>query len=205
MGQACFRTSQCARGLNCQVEVDACGTCQPAIAAGGDCGWWAGGCPLGTTCYDDRCLPTLKAAEACKTSSAPCEAGLECLAQGCAEKTAALGASCAAGDLCDPVKGLYCNFTSGLCEPLPAPVAVGERCGTFNAQGGRPRVRPRRLLLHRLDRRRRRPPLRGPRRPRPALRPRHGQDLQAPRRLHPRHLRDADGRPRRNLPTPHVP
>jgi hypothetical protein len=135
MGQACFRTSQCARGLNCQIEVDSCGTCQPSIAAGGDCGWWSGGCALGTTCYDDRCLPELKATEACKLTSAPCEAGLECLAQGCAEKTAAQGTGCAEGDVCDPQKGLYCNFTSGLCEPAPAAVAVGERCGTFDAQG----------------------------------------------------------------------
>jgi hypothetical protein len=135
MGQACFRTSQCAAGLNCQIEVDSCGTCQPSIPSGGDCGWWAGGCALGTTCYDDRCLPELKAAEACKLTSAPCAAGLECLPAGCAEKTATQGASCAEGDVCDPQKGLYCNFTSGACEPLPAPVAVGERCGTFNAEG----------------------------------------------------------------------
>jgi hypothetical protein len=134
-GQACFRTSQCARGLNCQVEVESCGTCQPAIAAGGDCGWWAGGCPAGTACWDDRCLPTLQAAEACKTSSAPCEEGMACLAAGCAEKTAELGASCAAGDLCDPMKGLYCNYTTSVCEQLPAPVVVGERCGTFTAGG----------------------------------------------------------------------
>jgi hypothetical protein len=136
VGQACFRASQCARGLSCQIEVESCGTCQPAIPAGGDCGWWAGGCPTGTTCYDDRCLPELKAAEACKTSSAPCQAGLECLAQGCTEKTADRGASCAAGDLCDPVKGLYCNVLTGLCEPVPAPAPVGERCNTFSAEGG---------------------------------------------------------------------
>jgi hypothetical protein len=135
-GQACFRTSQCARGLNCQVEVESCGTCQPAIAAGGDCGWWATGCPAGTACWDDRCLPTLKAAEACKTTSAPCEDGLACLTTGCAEKTAEMGASCSAGDLCDPMKGLHCNYTTGVCEPLPAPVPVGERCGTYTPGGG---------------------------------------------------------------------
>ncbi len=135
-GQPCQRTSQCARGLNCQVEVDSCGTCQPSIPAGGDCGWWAGGCAPGTTCYDDRCLTTLPAGASCKESSAPCEAGLECLPQGCAEKTAAAGASCAAGDTCDPAQGLYCNFATELCEPSPPAAAVGEVCGTFTPQGG---------------------------------------------------------------------
>jgi hypothetical protein len=136
LGQACFRTSQCAPGLACQLEAASCGTCQMAIPAGGDCGWWAGGCTIGTSCHDDRCLPLLEVGESCKTSSAPCEAGLECLAGGCAEQMAESGASCAAGDLCDPVRGLRCNYLTELCEPVPPPVAPGEPCGTFDPGGG---------------------------------------------------------------------
>jgi hypothetical protein len=135
-GQACFRNSQCGPGMNCQIEVESCGTCQPALAVGADCGWWGGGCPLGTSCFDDRCLAELKPAQACKNTSATCEAGLACTAQGCAEKTADRGASCAGGDVCDPVKGLFCNFTTELCEPLPAPVAIMQPCDTYSPQGG---------------------------------------------------------------------
>jgi hypothetical protein len=136
-GQACFRTSQCGAGMNCQIEVESCGTCQPTIAVGGDCGWWSGGCPLGTSCFDDRCLAQIKPTQACKTTSATCEDGLECTAQGCVEKTADRGAPCAIGDVCDPVKGLYCNHTSGVCEPVPPPVAIGQPCDTYSPEGAR--------------------------------------------------------------------
>jgi hypothetical protein len=134
-GQACFRTSQCGAGMNCEIEVDSCGTCQPNIPAGGDCGWWGGGCAPGTFCFDDRCLAELKVTQACKTTSATCEGGLGCTATGCADKTLDEGASCAAGDLCDSLKGLYCNFTSRLCARLPPPVAIGQPCDTYAADG----------------------------------------------------------------------
>jgi hypothetical protein len=112
-----------------------CGTCQPAIAVGGDCGWWAGGCPLGTSCYDDRCLAPRKAGESCKNTPAPCERGLECGATGCREKNGAAGASCAELDICDPAQGLYCNLTTKVCTALPPAVAPGERCATYTAEG----------------------------------------------------------------------
>ena len=69
-------------------------------------------------------------------TSAPCEAGTHCSAQGCVAQSAGPGASCAAADVCDPLLGVYCNLTGGLCEPLPAPVAAGERCATFDVNGG---------------------------------------------------------------------
>jgi hypothetical protein len=134
-GAACFRSSQCGQGLLCKQEVDSCGTCQPALAVGADCGWWAGGCPAGTSCFDDLCLARRKRGEDCKKTPAPCEPGTECTAAGCADKIADRGVSCTAADLCDPTKGLYCNLTTGACEPLPAPVADGERCNTFDKNG----------------------------------------------------------------------
>ena len=48
MGAPCARSSQCGRGLLCKTELVGCGTCQPAIPIGGDCGWWYGGCAAGS-------------------------------------------------------------------------------------------------------------------------------------------------------------
>jgi MYXO-CTERM domain-containing protein len=135
LGDPCYRHSQCATGLRCLFEAGSCGTCQRAIPAGGDCGWWYGGCVEGTDCYDDRCLAPLRAGQACKTQSAPCEAGTACTATGCAPQAVAQGGACAAGDVCDPLAGLYCNLTTRACDPVPAPVAAGQRCATYSPEG----------------------------------------------------------------------
>ena len=134
-GATCFRTSQCGPGLRCKLEAGGCGTCAPAIPVGGDCGWWAEGCAAGTACYDDRCLAPRKRGEPCKMTSAPCEIGAACAAAGCVEQTGSAGTACAAADVCDPSAGVYCNITTGLCEPLPAAAAAGQPCATYNGQG----------------------------------------------------------------------
>ena len=131
----CFRSSQCGPGLLCRSTVSPCGLCRPAVAAGGDCGWWLAGCPVGTGCFDDRCLAPPGPGETCKTTPATCQPGTACTDRGCVEQTAERGASCAAEDLCDPTRGLHCDLVGGRCEPWAPAVALGDPCGTFTADG----------------------------------------------------------------------
>jgi hypothetical protein len=137
-GAPCFRGSQCGAGLSCEIPTDeACGTCEPMHEPGGDCSFWTGGCPQGMGCYADQCLAPLKLGEACKRTAAACLGGLTCAAQGCAEANGAVGADCSRGDVCDVMKGLYCDITVGRCAANPAPVAAGQPCGVVDAKGVR--------------------------------------------------------------------
>jgi hypothetical protein len=134
-GAACSNHGVCSTNLRCKIDADVCGTCQPAIPEGGDCGWWASGCTDGTSCYDDRCLAPRKVGQPCQNTSAPCEPGLACTASGCRARMAGAGASCAEADLCDPLQDLFCNLTTKRCEALPPAVKAGERCQTYSAAG----------------------------------------------------------------------
>jgi hypothetical protein len=135
-GGGCHRSSMCAAGLACEVETDEqCGTCQPALAVGGDCSFWSGGCPQGTLCYADQCLMPLTLAAACKRTAAACLGGMICTDAGCVEKSGDVGADCARNDVCDPLKSLFCDLASGKCAALPVPVEVGKPCGVVDASG----------------------------------------------------------------------
>jgi hypothetical protein len=142
-GEPCFRSSQCGAGLSCEIETDeACGTCAPTLPVGGDCSFWTGGCPLGTLCYADQCLAPLGPMAACKRTAASCMGGMACAAEGCIEKIGDVGADCTRADICDTVKGLFCNLMTGKCAANPAPVAIGTLCGVVDATGARSRCAP---------------------------------------------------------------
>jgi Gametolysin peptidase M11 len=139
-GAPCFRSSQCGMGLSCEIETDeACGTCMPTLPIGGDCSFWTAGCPLGTYCYADQCLAPLGIGDPCKKTAASCLGGMACTQEGCIEKNGDVGADCSKTDICDTVKGLYCNLMTGKCTPNPAGVEVGKPCSVVDASGARSR------------------------------------------------------------------
>jgi hypothetical protein len=139
-GEACTRSSQCGPELSCEIPTDeACGVCEPTLSEGDDCSFWSAGCPQGMACYADQCLAPRAAAQACKMTPAPCLSGMACAAGGCVEKNGDVGADCSRLEVCDPMKALYCDITTGKCAANPPPVAAGQPCNVVNAMGVRSR------------------------------------------------------------------
>ena len=126
-GQGCENDDDCVSGACIDGDGD-CGTCEPAVALGGDC--TDKPCAQGLTCDDtETCVEILSSGDACTAASDHCDRGLVCTGAGAAavcaaEVTFTVGSACV--ETCGGVlSGLAC--VEAVCVAINV-VGVGEGC-----------------------------------------------------------------------------
>lgn len=125
-GAPCGDGAQCA-GRRCNTTAGSqCGACTTKAGAGANCDS-SSDCDESLRCAQNgKCVAPSKAGAPCGETQ-PCVAPLVCSKGTCATGAGA-GASCANGETCDAVKGLFCESQSKVCKELKLAKA-GETCG----------------------------------------------------------------------------
>lgn len=126
-GDSCATAAQCS-GLSCVTMGEGeCGVCDTRVAAGGSCAAEGAKCEYGLSCLNDVCTKLGGSGDPC-ASNDECGASFACVDGACGTPLAA-GAPCdASGPRCDPLKTLYCNPKTNVCQAFEL-AAIGEACG----------------------------------------------------------------------------
>lgn len=136
VGGGCEDSVQCLSGNYCATEMACPGTCQPRVAAAGDCTIDAA-CAPGLDCAGGRCVAFGQAGAACGMSGQPgCALGFQCDATRMPVSCQPITWTAASGATCNPSAGVFCQAglvcaqtaMSPSTYQCHAPVGAGAAC-----------------------------------------------------------------------------